>query len=253
MARKKRHSRRNSWFGNAVGHRKAALRGWGVRKYKKSRKIRSNAGGGTIAASVESIKEPVKATLQGFKIDTLKSVGMVVVGNIVTNMAAKQVQKLHPSLGGNKILNIGSTLLTAGAAGVVAKRFAPKYANDVLVGGLLAGLSSTLKSIWPQHFGSLADDLEGIGDDGLGNTWMIGPGEAAAAIPMNVLDTNAPVSYVQQRSPYMRGMESYMHPSQPVVSLSGGGMGDEATVPQVENAVRLDGMDETVADVLSQA
>ena len=211
MARrgKKRKFRDNIWFGNSKGHAKAARKGWKHRGHKRSKRCRDNPG-------AVSIKSPVKALTSAFNIDLAKRAGFVIGGNLLTTFVADKIIGSVDMLKSNKAANVLVVLGMAGVAGAAAHRFMPSRGSDVLLGGMLAGLTRTLKMVWPSQFGSLGDDLE---QD-------------------------------------MEGLYDYVDPRQIMAPMGTRGFGDYGTVPQATGAMRLDGISADMAvaeEIASQA
>ena len=210
MARKrsKRRFRDNIWKDNAAGHRKAARKGW---SHRRGRRHWSNPGGEAV-----SIKQPMKALTSAYNLNLAKRGAFVVGGNLLTTLVTDFIAGKVAIIKDNKMANVATTLVVAGLAGAGAKRFMPARADDVLLGGMLAGLTRTLKMVWPSQFGNLSDDLEQDLDD-----------------------------YVDPRQIMA-----------PVGTRGIGYTGDYGSVPQATGAVRLDGLaaDQAVADeIASQA
>lgn len=235
MARSRRR-RFNAWFGAPILHRKAARRGWGRRR-SKGRRTRRNAGMSGMFGKTTS------AATSGFKMPVLKQAGVILGGNILTTWSAEKIMGALPTLKNNKILNVVTVLVTAGLAHVAARRFLPKYAPGVLIGGVLAGVTRGVREFAPSVLPSscLGDDMEGLGwdleglgedMDGLGD-WTIGPKNAYSAFPLG----------------------SYAHMGQPLVGTAG--FGDYANMGQsgqkhYSHLVKLDGMDAVGEEIASQ-
>jgi hypothetical protein len=207
MARKRRF-RDNIWFGHRKGHRKAALKGWRKRGHKRSRgrKCRSNPASITAA--------PMKAVTSAFSKDLLVRGGVIVAGNLATTLAADALISRVDMLK-NKWVNVVTVLVTAGVAGTLAKKYLPKYGDDILLGGMLAGLTRGLKTAFPNQFGNLSgdDDLDGLDD-------FVNPNQVMRPI----------------------GMNDYADPRQLMAPIGVSGFGDSATVPQATRAMQLDGL-----------
>lgn len=197
----------NAWFGHRKGHRKAARKGWQKRKHgRRSRRCQSNP---SITAA------PMKAVTSAFTKDLLIQGGTILAGNLITvflaDMAISRVDLLK-----NKWANVAAVLATAGVTGTLAKKYLPKYGNDILIGGMLAGLTRGLKTAFPNQFGGTGlgeDDLEGLED-------FVDPRQVMAPI----------------------GMSDYADPRRLMAPVGTSGLGDSATVPQARGAITLDGL-----------
>ena len=123
-------------------------------------------------------------------------------------------------------MQVGTLLLLAGAQTIAVKKLAPRYASDVLIGGILAGVTRFAKIVLPGRFTTcgLGEDLEGLSDDmyGMGD-WMASPGNIRNAFAL-------------------RGMDAYPSPQAPVIGTAG--MDDYALrwQAQPQNIVQLDGL-----------
>lgn len=212
MARRKRKHRDNVWFDHKSLHRKAARKGWRHRKHSR----RDNP----VAAT--SIMHPVEAVKSGFKPTLLKRAAWIVGGNLLTTFVADKIINSVSMIKDNKILNVLTVLGTAGLAGAGARMvpvaMVKANADDVLLGGMLAGLTRTLKIVWPSQFGNLSEDLEGLED---------------YVNPMNI---GRPI-----------GVSDYVNPLQIGRPI---GVSDYGSVPQAAGALKLDGLsaDEMVAN-----
>ncbi len=225
--RRSRKSRKNSFWGHPRLHSKAARKGWGRRK---SRRTRRNAGGMSI------VKQTTKSVREGFAPSTIKKATAILLGNISTTWYVDQIASRVPMIRSNPLFEIGSLLLLASGNALVAKRIWPKHANDILVGGILAGVTRAVKTVLPGRFptcGLGEDSMDGMGDysyvQGMGNLGsggFIGP-------------------FVASRAFTMQGIDGYASPHAPTIGTHG--LGDEAVYQQVQgnqgrNLVTLDGL-----------
>lgn len=142
-----------------------------------------------------------------------KKAATILGGNISTSWSANKAMEFLPVLNSNPIFGIATVGLMAGVNGVLARRFAPRYADGILVGGILAAVTRLAKMVLPGHFATcgLSDDLDGLGD------WFADPRNIGSAFRLG----------------------SYAHVGQPTI-----GMSDYAIQPQVQpgNVVQLDGL-----------
>ncbi len=121
---------------------------------------------------------------------------------------------------------VGALLLLGGAQGVFVGKVLkyPKYATDLMIGGILAGVTRAVKMVLPNQFSTcgLGEDMEGLGD-------YIHPG-------VGVVTPNG--QFVQ----HLNGFGAYIGPSNPLTGTHG--LGDEAMYHQVQptNVIQLDGM-----------
>jgi len=157
MARKKRRRRRvrrrNSWKGNRRGHRKAARKGWRRRRSRTRRRRRA-------ANPALSLRRPMSALTAGFNVNTLKTAGIVAAGAVLNAMASKPVINMMPidalrSGPGSYIPG----LATAGALGGLTGMVAPKFAGNVLMGGVLQVALKALGDLTPYGLSGLSDYL----------------------------------------------------------------------------------------------
>lgn len=183
-------------------------------KSRRNRKHRNNPA--------LSIKSPVKAMTAAFDMDLAKRALFIAGANIVTQYVSNTVGGYIPKTGQNaidtKVVPVVTALGAAGVAGMVAGRFMPSRKNDVMLGGMLVGLTRALAAVFPGTFKDIRmgeDDLSGFGD-------YVDPRQIAAPI----------------------GINDYVDPRQIAAPVSMRGMGDEATVPQAAAAVGLDGFAE---------
>ncbi len=230
--RSRRRSRKNSWFGQKRRHSKAAK--LGMRRRRSGRRTRRNAGAHSLSFGSVS-----RSATSALKVNVLKDAGVILGGNILTTWSAEKIMGAIPALRSNKFANVATVLMTAGLAGVFTRRFAPKYANSVLIGGALAGVTRGIRTLAPNLLPSscLGDDMDGLSEDldGLAD-WMASPGNIARAFPLH-------------------GIGSYAHIGQPVVGT--GYMGDYANMgqsgqQQFAKMVQLDGMDAVGEEIASQ-
>lgn len=222
MARR-RHRRFNAWFGAPLLHKRAARRGWGRRKARRSRR---NAG----SLSLGGIS---RAATAGYRVNVLKKAGTILVGNIGTTWIAGQIQNFLPILRNNRILDTLTVLSTAGLASFVTRRIRPigkvLHPDSVFIGGILAGVTRGLKNFAPGILPSscLGEDMDGLGD------WFINPGLVNSAFPLHGLG-------------YAPG------PGTPIVGTHG--IGDHAMHWQTQpgSVVQLDGLDAVGEEIASQ-
>lgn len=136
-----------------------------------------------------------------------------------------------PMMRSNPFIEIASLLGIAGLQGMIVHKFIPKIlnANDVLIGGILAGVTKTARMVLPSSFSScgLGEDMEGMG------AYYATPEQIMGAITPNGMHAGFPG---------MRGFGAYPSPAAPLIGTHG--LGDEAMYQQVQpaNVVTLDGM-----------
>ncbi len=213
---RRRRSRRNIWWGAPRRHSKAARKGWGRRR---SRRTRRNAG--------SLVRTATRSLGAGFKVKAWEQATAILAGNVGATFFTDKATQALPVLR-NPFLQIGTLLLTAGGQMLAVKKLAPKYAANVLVGGILAGVTRAAKMVLPGRFITcgLGEDFEGLDD------WFMNPRLAQSAFPLH-------------------GMDGYASPQARMIGTSG--MGDEATLMQAQHAITLDGFaDMALAEELAQ-
>ncbi len=173
---------------------------------------------------VRNTTRPLRA---GFDPKILKRATAILLGNISTTWYVDQIASRVPMLRSNPIFDIGTLLLLGGAQGVFVSKVLkqPKYAADVMIGGILAGVTRAVKMVLPNQFSTcgLGEDMEGLG--------------AYYASPGNVVVTPNG-QYVNR----LNGLSAYPGPALPLIGTHG--LGDEAMYHQVQptNVITLDGM-----------
>lgn len=205
---RKRRSRRNAWFGKPRLHSKAAKRGW--RGRRRSRSVRLNAGS-MVANTTRSLKA-------GFDPNILKRATAILAGNVSTTWYVDQIGSRVSMVRRNPYVEAATLLALSGANAMVVGKVLkqPKYASDVFIGGILAGVTRVIKAVAPGMFNTcgLRGDMEGLSD------WTIGP--------QNVMNA------FSARQPFMNGMDAYPSPAAPLIGTHG--LADSAVVPQVNYA-----------------
>ncbi len=173
------------------------------------------------------------AAFSGFKPNVLVPASTILGGNILTTWSAGMIASKLPVLKSNKVLDVLTVGLTAGLAGMATRRFAPKYANNVLIGGALAAVTRAIRNFAPSILPSscLGDDMDGLSEDldGLSD-WMASPRNIRNAFPLH-------------------GMSAYPGPSAPVIGMNDYAMNVQTT-PQA--LVQLDGMDAVGEEIAAQ-
>ncbi len=164
-----RRKRKNAWPGSPRLHARAARKGW---RRKGSRRTRRNAGS-FVSTGTRSIGA-------AFNAKVAKEAGVILYGNISTTFASDYLQGMFPVLRSNAALDVLSVLGVASLNGYVTGKFrmTSKYAQNVLTGGLLAGVTRLLRKVLPGKFSTcgLGEDLEGFGD------WTPSPAQFARPI-----------------------------------------------------------------------
>ncbi len=210
---RKRRSRKNAFWGFPRLHSKAARKGWARKRSRRSRRTRHNAG------AMSLVHNTTRSLKAGFAPNTLKRATAILLGNISTTFYVDQIGSRVPMIRSNPVFEIGSLLLLAGANAMVAKRIWPKHASDILIGGILAGVTRAVKTVLPGRFSTcgLGEDMEGMGGmDG----WFADPRQIQHAFPL----------------------AGYASPAAPTIGTHG--LGDEAMYHQVQptNVIQLDGL-----------
>ncbi len=216
MAR--RRSRRNVYWGRPRKHSKAARKGWGRRRARRSRR---NAG------SVLSIRHTTRSLSKGFSKKAFKQAGTILGGNILTTWSEGMISSRLPFLRSHPIAEVASLFVLASAAGVFAaktplrKFISPK---DVMIGGFLAGITRGAKLLFPGSFTTcgLGEDMEGLG------SWYVAPFGNAA-------------------HPILAGMGAYASPHAVDRALVAG-MGDHAIYPQTHEPLMITALDGLAAN-----
>ncbi len=242
--RRKRRSRKNAWFGKPRLHRKAARRGWSKRRSSR-RRTRRNAG------STSLVRNTTRSLKAGFAPTTLKKAGTILAGNMGASFFTDKLAMHFPIVRSNPVIEIATLLLLASGQGMFVKRFIPKVlnANDIFIGGLIAGATRALKMVLPKTFQTcgLGEDLDGLGYemDGMGDySYVQGMGDYTVSPGNPVINTQG--GWVNR----LNGMDAYPGPQAPTIGTHG--LDDSAVIPQVQRAITLDGMaDMAVADEIS--
>lgn len=158
--RRKRRSRKNAWPKHPRLHAKAARKGH-RRSRLSRRRTRRNAGAMSI------VKNTTRSLRAGFNPSVIKRAGAILLGNISTTWYVDQIGSRIHMIRTNPVLEVGSLLLLAGAQGVFVDKVLKqrKYASDILIGGILAGVTRAVKTVLPNQFATcgLSDDLDGLG------------------------------------------------------------------------------------------
>lgn len=174
------------------------------------------------------VRQTTRSMQAGFHTNTLKHAGTILAGNVGATFFQDRLAGVVPMIRSNPLFEVGSLLALAGLQAFVVKKFIPKIlnANDILIGGILAGVTRGVKAIIPGHFTTcgLGEDMEGLGDDleGLG-AWFATPRSIGSAF----------------------ALRGYASPQAPTIGTHG--LGDEAVFNQIQgnmghNLVTLDGM-----------
>ncbi len=212
--RKRRRSRKNAWPGKPRLHSKAARKGW----RRSRRRTRRNAG------TMSMVKHTTRSLRAGFDPAILKRASAILLGNISTTWYVDQIASRVPMIRSNPIFDIGALLLLGGAQGVFVSKVLkqPKYATDIMIGGILAGVTRAAKTVLPKQFSTcgLGEDLDGLADDldGLGD-YTISPNDM-------IVNTNGMYEGTlnhQGRFPHgpMHGMDAYPSPDTRMIHMHG--------------------------------
>ncbi len=165
------------------------------------------------------VRNTTRSLKAGFAPTTLKKAGTILAGNVGASFFADKLAQHVPMVRSNAFFEIGTLLLLASAQGMVVKKFIPKIlnANDIFIGGLIAGATRALKLVLPSTFMGcgLGEDFEGMG------SYYADPRQIMHAFPLH-------------------GIGAYPGPQAPMIGTHG--LGDEAVYPQVQHAITLDGM-----------
>ncbi len=172
---RKRSRRKNAFFGFPRLHSRAARLGWGRRKSRKSRR---NAGTASL------VKSTTRSLGAGFQTKVLKQAGTILGGNVLTTWSEGMIASRVPQIRSHPAVEVLSLFVLAGAAGVfAAKTPLRKLVNpsDVLIGGILAGITRGAKYLFPGTFTTC-----GLGDDGMDglNGWYANPHNIGTAFPL---------------------------------------------------------------------
>lgn len=181
--RSRRRSRRNAFFGHPLLHRWAAKRGH-RRSRRSRRRTRRNAGASALRGTTSAIRS-------GFNPHVWARAATIIGGNVSTTWSTGQLLNFIPGNEGDWV-KIAALLAMAGVNGFIASKVGPlrKYANDIFIGGVLAGANKLAQKLLPGAFATcgLSEDLDGLasfvpgpsspiypfGTNGLG--WAPGPG-----------------------------------------------------------------------------
>lgn len=224
----RKRSRRNAWFGKPRLHAKAARKG---HRSRSRRRTRRNAGthSGRDDSRGDIIKQTTRSLKAGFNGKVVRRAANILAGNVGATFFNDRLAGFFPMVRSNPIFEIGSLLAIAGLQGMVVHKFIPKIlnANDILIGGILAGVTKAARTVLPGQFSScgLGEDMEG-----LGNSFYATPEQVLYPITPNGMRTS------------IAGFGAYQSPAAPLIGTNG--LGDEAMYQQVQpaNIVTLDGM-----------
>ncbi len=229
---RKRRSRKNAFWGRPRLHSKAARKGWGRRRARRSRR---NAG------AMSLVKNTTRSLGAGFQGKVLKRAGTILGGNVLTTWSEGMIASRVPFLRSHPIAEVFSLFVLAGAASVVAAKTAVrKYVSpaDILIGGMLAGITRGAKLLFPGSFATcgLGEDLEGM--DG----WFANPHNIGTAFPL-LNGYAGPHALAQGVREGIAGMGWAPGPGNPTIGTSG--MNDYAQLYQTQAPTvitALDGM-----------
>lgn len=202
--RSRRRSRRNAFFGHPLLHRWAAKRGHRRSRRGSRRRTRRNAG--TLSGVSRSIGS-------GFHLPIMKRAAVIIGGNISTTWSTGQLLNFLPT--NNDWLKIVALLGMAGVNGFAASKFSltRRYANDIFIGGVLAGANKLAQKLLPGAFYTcgLSEDLDGFSGMGYGG------GPVGPSTYMYPFGTSGVGSYAHLGQPIRQGtsgLDDYGQPSQ---------------------------------------
>lgn len=229
---RKRRSRKNAFWGRPRLHSKAARKGWGRRRARRGRR---NAG------AMSLVKNTTRSLGAGFNTKVLKRAGTILGGNVLTTWSEGMIASRVPFLRSHPIAEVLSLFILSGMASIAAaKTPARKYLNpsDILIGGMLAGITRGAKLLFPGSFSTcgLGEDMDGMG--GL----FIGPQNTNYAFPL-LNGYAGPHALAQGVRDGIAGMGWAPGPGNPTIGTSG--MNDYAQLYQTQAPTvitALDGM-----------
>lgn len=185
------------------------------------------------AGAMSLTQHPVKAALAGFNLGELKSAGVAIGGAFGTSWLAGKVASMIGVQ--NKLLSTGLTLLTAGGLAVGARKLnlSKKTADDILLGGMIAGVTEGLSGIFPQYIKPIGMhgaenelginwNLEGMNDEATVSQirHTIGTGSWATPSPGHQ-ETTAMHGLGWHPGQLYRGTSDYAGPRTPEFTLQG--------------------------------
>lgn len=162
MARRKR---RNAWRGSKRRHSLAAKRGWRGR-----RRGRRNPGYGYNPRRRRRYFNPgavgsiAKAPLAAFNVPTVTKAALISGGALASSylqgiINSQVVDRFAPGIGGGKIAQAAIGLGSAGLLGFLGGMIAPKYAGDLMIGGVVRVVSDIAADFGQSAFSGIGDFL----------------------------------------------------------------------------------------------
>ena len=126
------------------------------RKHRRHRRHRRNPG------VVSSLTGSVGA---GFKPNVLKEAGVTLGGALLNGFASGFVNKFLPSSLTSGALGYLTSIVTAGAIYGLGRKFAPRYANGLLIGGVVGvGMNAYNQYAHPAVAQVVATTTQGLAD-----------------------------------------------------------------------------------------
>lgn len=198
---RRRRSRRNYWKGQPRLHRRAARKGW--RGSRSRRRTRRNAG--------SIVSKTFSATKSGFRLNVLRRGTTILAGNVGTTFFTEKLGGMVPALTSHPVGQIAALTAVAlaqsalvGKVGFLRRMLSP---SDILIGGMLAAVTRTAKTLLPGTFSTcgLGEDLDGLG------SWYANPYNIGSAFRlMNGMDAYAsPVGVRAGEALGIHGLNDY--------------------------------------------
>jgi hypothetical protein len=165
MARRKRSRRvrRNTFKGHRKAHSRAARRGWSRRRRRASNPHRRYRRGrrGRRFNPIAATGSLVGSLTSGFRVDTLKTAGVLVAGGIANAMLSRQLISLIPV----DFLKAGmgsyaTRLASAGLLSGIVRMVAPRYSGEVLTGAVMQVALKAVGELLPAEW----NPMSGLGD-----------------------------------------------------------------------------------------
>lgn len=125
------------------------------RKHRRSRRRHRNPG---IAASLGSVGA-------GFKPDVLKQAGVTLGGALLNGFAMGALNRFLPAMLTSGIPGYLTNIAVAGGTYALAKKFAPKWANGILIGGVVGvGMNAYNQYAHPAVAAAVVSTTQGLSD-----------------------------------------------------------------------------------------
>lgn len=174
------------------------------------------------------VRQTTRSLRAGFATKTLERAGTILAGNMGATFFTEKLASIAPMIRSNTFFEIASLLGVASVQAFVVKKFIPKMLNasDILIGGILAGVTRGVKAVLPGSFTTcgLGEDFEGMGDSYYPTPWQVNHAILTSnGYPAGMGYAPGPDTKMLQ----MSGMGAFANPNQPFIGTHG--LSDHAT------------------------